>query len=351
MGWRKHLIGAGFNVLGATGLHRVAAPLTRGLGAILTFHHVRPSRTLAFAPNRMLEVTPDFLDAAILRLRQLHYELLSIEAAAQRLQEPAHRRGLFAVLTFDDGFRDNLEWALPVLERHAAPGAFYVPTGFPDRSARLWWVELEEAIRRADHVAVTIAGDRLDLPAATPAQKMAAFAAVYWRLRRGPETELLDVIGGLCAAEGVDAAALVRDLCLDWAEVATLAAHPLVTIGAHTVSHAMLAKHGEARVRDELTGGKIRLEQRLGRAVRHLAYPVGDRGSASAREFLLAGEAGYVSAVTTRPGLLFPAHREHPMALPRVSINGNHQTIGDLDILLSGAAVTLWNKGRRVVAD
>ncbi len=351
MGWRNRLIGAGFGVLGATSLHRLAAPLTRGRGAILTFHHVRPRRPQAFSPNRLLEVTPDFLALTIRRLRQLGYDLLTMDEAVLRLTDPAGSARRFAVLSFDDGFRDNLEWALPVLEREGAPGIFYITPGFAERAARLWWVELEEAIRRADRVQLSIAGESLDLPAVTPQDKTLAFAAVYWRLRRGSEDQLLKTIAALAHQAGVDGPALVEELCLDWAGIGTLASHPRVTIGAHTVSHAMLAKHEADRVRAELADGKRLLEQRLGRAVRHLAYPVGDRTSASQREFLLASEAGYASAVTTRPGLIFSDHRHHLTALPRVSVNGNHQTIGNLDVLLSGVAFTLWNRGRRVIHD
>ncbi len=111
----------------------------------------------------------------------------------------------------------------------------------------------------------------------------------------------------------------------------------------------MHAKHGEGRVRDELAGGRQRLEERLQRPILHLAYPVGDRTSAACREFALASEAGYTSAVTTRPGLIYPDHLAHLTSLPRVSVNGNHQSLANLEVLLSGVAFTLWNCGRRVV--
>jgi hypothetical protein len=67
-----------------------------------------------------------------------------------------------------------------------------------------------------------------------------------------------------------------------------------------------------------MADSKTIIEQRLGRAVRHLAYPVGDPTSAGVREFRLAGEAGFATAVTTRPGHVFPAHAAHLHALPRV---------------------------------
>ena len=99
-----------------------------------------------------------------------------------------------------------------------------------------------------------------------------------------------------------------------------LAADPSVTIGAHTVSHPMLAKHGEETVLFEIAEGRRRIEEQLGTPVRHLSYPVGDRGSAASREFAIASRLGFATAVTTRPGHLFPGHARHLHALPRVSI-------------------------------
>ncbi len=348
MSLRHSVIKAGFGLLGATRVHEVVAPLTRGLGAILMLHHVRPERDERFAPNKLLAVTPGYLDQLIRRLRQRGYAIVSLDDALRRLAAPTDVSGPFAVLTFDDGFRDAVQYALPVLEQHDAPGTFYITTGFADRTARLWWMELEEAVRRADRVTVTIDGERLDLDATTPEAKSAAFLTLYWRLRAGPEERLLAVIGELCRAQGIESSALADVHCLDWDGIAGLARHPLVTIGAHTITHPMLAKHDEAVARAEIAGSGTLLEKHLGCPVRHFAYPVGDPTAAGPRDFRLAAEAGYASAVTTRPGLLFPAHARRLFALPRVSINGNHQTVLELDVLLSGLAFLLWNKGRRV---
>ena len=197
---------------------------------------------------------------------------------------------------------------------------------------------------------MTIGDERIDLPAVTAAEKREAFEAVYWPLRQGPEERLLDAVAALCAAQGVDGRALVARECMDWAEVEAVARHPLITIGAHTASHPMLGKHNDARARAEIAQPKTVLEARLGVPVRHLAYPVGDRAAAGVREFDLARQAGYASAVTTRPGLVFRGHATHPTALPRVSVNGLYQSLGNLDVLLSGLAFALWNRGRRVDA-
>jgi peptidoglycan/xylan/chitin deacetylase (PgdA/CDA1 family) len=348
---KAQMIAAGFAVLGATGAHRLLRPFTRGQGAILMFHRVRPWTGGAFAPNRLLEITPEFLDAVLGLVARLGFDLVSMDEAVARIGAPGGRP--FVALTFDDGYRDTRDCALPVLERHKAPFTLYVTTGFAERRARLWWVELEEAVARLDQVRldqVRLDTAQLDLPARTTAEKYAAYKALYWRLRSGPEAALLAATGALCAQAGIDPTALVARDCLDWEGVATLAAHPLCTIGVHTLTHPMLAKHPDAMVRAELADSRAAIEARLQRPARHLAYPVGDPTSAGPREFALAAELGFASAVTTRPGMIFPDHSTHLTALPRLSINGEWQRLDAVEVLLSGAPFALWNRGRRVLA-
>ncbi|WP_158807643.1 polysaccharide deacetylase family protein [Beijerinckia sp. L45] len=343
---KQQIIAAGFAFFRATRLHRLVAPLTAGQGAILMMHHVRPWSGKAFAPNRLLEIEPGFLDAALTRIKALGFDFVTMDEALSRLGKPGAKR--FVTLTFDDGYRDNVEHALPILERHAAPFALFVTTGFADRSARLWWVELEESIRTLDVVSVDIDGMTLVMPSKTPAEKLAAFEAVYWRLRGGPEDRLLKVIADLLSQAEQSSPALVAPLCLDWAGIVALARHPLCTIGVHTLTHPMLAKHPSDIVRRELLESRTIIEAKIGKPARHLAYPVGDPNAAGRREFALAEELGFASAVTTRPGMLFPGHRAHVHALPRLSLNGNWQSLDSLEVLLSGVPFALWNRGRRL---
>jgi peptidoglycan/xylan/chitin deacetylase (PgdA/CDA1 family) len=273
----------------------------------------------------LLEITPDFLDAALTHVKARGFEILSLDAALQRIAIPGERP--FVVLTFDDGYRDNVEHALPVLEVHAAPFTMFVTSGFAERTARLWWIELEESIRRLDEVRV----EGLELSTANAAEKERAYGLLYRTLRAGPEERLLEVCAELCAQAGIEPSSIPADLCLDWADIRELAQHPLATIGVHTLSRA-------------------RIGAAIGRPARHLAYPVGDPTSAGPREFALARELGFASAVTTRPGMIFPEHAAHLNALPRLSVNGRYQSLDMLDILLSGAPFALWNRGRRVNA-
>jgi peptidoglycan/xylan/chitin deacetylase (PgdA/CDA1 family) len=148
----------------------------------------------------------------------------------------------------------------------------------------------------------------------------------------------------------VDIAAFCEQLCMTWDELARLASDPLVTIGAHTVNHVMLKKVPEKSVRTEMEMSRSVIEASLGVRPQHFAYPVGDPTSAGPREFQIAKELGFKTAVTTRPGVLFPQHSNHLMALPRISVNGEFQRMRYLRVLMSGAATAMWNGFRPVNA-
>ena len=345
--WREKVIDAGMGLFCASGAHWLAAPFTRGQGAILTFHHVRPGADRDFAPNRGLEIRPEFLDALLGHLRSRGYRFLSLDQALDALAAPSPGEAPFVTLTFDDGYRDLVEFALPILERHQAPFVAYVTTDFADGAGRLWWVELEEAFARLDRIEIDAGGELFSAQTANQSEKAQAFDRLYWRLRAGTEEELLRVAGALCAQAGIEPSGVAKRLCLDWRELALLAQHELATIGAHSVTHARLAKLEREAARREMEDSRARIAAKLGVEIRHFCYPVGDPTAAGPREFALARELDFLSAVTTTPGVLLDEHRSEPFALPRVSVNGRHQNLAAMDVLLSGAPFAVLNRGRR----
>lgn len=343
---KKRLISSGFSFFRTTGLHRLAAGLTRGAGAILMFHQVRPFTARDFAPNGFLEITPEFLDALLTRLRALGFSILSLDQALAALGGGSDRP--FAVLTFDDGYWGMRDFALPILKKHNVPFTLFVTTGFAERTARLWWFELEEAIRKLPQVAVRIGATKLVLRSATPAEKNFAFATLLRRFMDGPEDVMFDAIAELAAEAGVGSAALAEDLCLDWAAIEDMARDELCSIGVHTLTHRRLAKLDETSMRRELAESRKLIETHIGRPAEHLSYPVGDRAAADEREFKAAADLGFASAVTTRPGMIFPEHAGRKTDLPRLSVNGNWQSLDAVEILLSGLPFALWNRGKLV---
>ncbi len=329
------------DVLHLSGASRLLAPWTQGLGVIFTLHHVRPDvESRAFAPNAILDVTQSFLDTVIRHVRAQDIDIVSLDDAVQRLREPRPGRR-FACFTFDDGYRDVFTHALPVFERHNAPFALYVTTGHPDGDSIMWWSILEEIVRNHDRLDTGINGRPARLASRTAAQKQRAFEMLYWPLRAMPHDEQYHHIGQLAAQFGVDPLSPVRESAISWPEIQALAGNPLVTIGVHTVNHYTLSKLPAAMVRGEADRARARIRSKIGRDPRHFCYPYGDSASAASREFDLIRELGFVSATTTRKGVLFAGHGQHLHALPRVSLNGDYQRLRYLDTFLTGAPFAL----------
>ena len=340
----KFLRTLGLDALYFSGANLLLRPFAQGVGAVLTMHHVRPASSQPFQPNKFLEVTPEFLERSIKWLARNAYQFVSLDDLRARLIE---RRfdSRFVAITFDDGYRDNKIWAQPILAKYRVPYAVFVTGEFAEGNGHLWWLALEQIVARNDRIE---AGGRV-IASATIREKLAAYDELKTMLLRQPsDLDERSFVRDLAARYGFDQAAANRAVCMNWDEVRELAADPLATIGAHTVSHALLAKASDTDVRAELAGGRAILERKLQGEIRHLAYPFGSVDAAGEREFRIAAELGYKTAVTTRTGVLSPDAAAQLMQLPRITISGAYQRERYLDVLVSGVAPATWNGLRRV---
>ena len=348
--FRNTVIRAGLEALYFSGAHHLLRPIFSGVGTIFMLHHVRPGRDAEFQPNRHLEITPEFLRATLSHLRTQDIDIITADEVHQRLAERNFARR-FACFTLDDGYRDNRDFALPVLREFDAPSIVYVASDFAEGVGRLWWTALEMVIAKASRIEIEIGGAAVRLETNTAAAKQAAFDRLHVWLRGLPgEADVQREMSALCKTHGIDETAICASLCMSWDELKPFADDPLISIGAHSITHCNLAQQTEATASHEMATSRARIENVLQRPVLHLAYPYGDRIAAGAREFALARTAGFKTAVTTRPGMIFPENAQHMTALPRVSLNGNYQDKRILPVLTSGAATAMWNGFRRVDA-
>jgi peptidoglycan/xylan/chitin deacetylase (PgdA/CDA1 family) len=347
---RKTVIRAGLEALYFSGAHFLLRPIFAGVGAIFMLHHVRPRRNDEFQPNYHLEVEPEFLRAMLEHLRSLDIDIVAMDEVHRRMVERDFARR-FACFTFDDGYRDNRDHALPVMREFDAPLTVYVASDFAEGTGRLWWIALERVISRAATIEAPIDGTMTPIDTSTAEAKQAAFERLHEWLRSLPgEQDVQREVSALCARHDVDERAIAREFCMSWDELKEFADDPLVTIGAHTITHCNLALQAEEAAAFEITASRERIEAALARPVLHLAYPYGDKIAAGQREFALASAAGFKTAVTTRPGMIFPESADHLAALQRVSLNGNYQDARIIPVLTSGAATAVWNGFRRIDA-
>lgn len=321
-----------------------------GIGAIFMLHHIRPGGGLkrGFDPNKGLEITPEFLDAVIDHAVRRGYELVNLEEAVRRVLGETASNSPFAVFTIDDGYRDNLVHAWPIFRKHDCPFTIFIAPAIADGRCEIWWRGLEAVIAGETHIYAEVEGKSFDLVTVSDADKQAAFEALYWPVRTMPEHRQRDWIREFCESRGVDLDAYCQAEAMGWDDLRLIAADPLCTIGAHTINHFALAKLPAGEAEQEAIESRDRIARELGRRPRFFAYPYGDETSAGARDFSLIAKAGFEAAVTTRKGVIFPAHKHHLTALPRVSLNGGFQKLRYVDVLLSGTAFALWNGFKRV---
>src|SRR3979490_398649 len=210
--FRNNAIRAGLGALYFSGAHYLLRPIFAGVGAIFMLHHVRPRRDGEFQTNRHLEVAPEFLRAMVAPLGARDIDIVTIDEVHQRLVERKFSRR-FACFTLDDGYRDNRDFALPVMREFDAPLTVYVASDFADRRGRLWWIALELAIAKASSIEVKLADVATHLDTSTPAAKQAAFDRLHDWLRGLPgEHEIQREVSELCASSGVDATPLGSEL-------------------------------------------------------------------------------------------------------------------------------------------
>jgi peptidoglycan/xylan/chitin deacetylase (PgdA/CDA1 family) len=326
-------IGAMFEALWLSRLPGLIRALSSSRGVIFTLHRVLPDAPAAFAPNAILQVRPDFLEYCIERIRALDIDIVSMDEAVIRMASTDDHKRPFVVITFDDAYKDNLQYALPVLRRQNCPFTLYVPTALVDGIGEVWWQAIEDIIARQD--AITIEAERLDT--STPALKQAAYDVLYWRMRKMPEADRVVLMRSFAASHGYDLDRQCRDLIMDWDELRQFADEPLCTIGAHTVHHYELAKLPIEQARSEMAQSADILQARFGHRPAHISYPIGGPASAGPREFELARELGFRTGVTTRPGGIYARHSLTPQALPRVSLNGLFQKKRYVDVFATGA--------------
>ncbi len=305
-------------------------------------HHVIPDGGGApgFSPNAGLEITPQFLDQVIRMVKAQGFDLVNLDEAASRIRMGGRP---FAAFTLDDGYRDNLVHAQPVFRRHECPFTIYVAPAIADGTCELWWRGLEAVIATNSKISAEINGQTLHLACGGAKAKSSAWKQLYWPIRLMQQHEQRRWIGEFTTRHGVDLGKLCRDAAMTWDELRQISADPLCTIGAHTINHFNIKALDEGRALDEMLQSSGRIESELGGRPRHFAFPYGDKTSAGPRDFELASRAGFATAVTTRKGMIFPAHANHLTALPRFSLSGDYQNPRHFRTLLSGVPFALLN--------
>ncbi len=268
---------------------------------------------------------------------------MSLSRLCERLGDADLDRHATAI-SFDDGYADNLQTAKPLLERHGVPATVFVTTRDDVDECELWWDQLERLLLEPGllpaRVCLTVGGVRhnwdLDdaavyserdrrrlqswsvLDSTTPGPRQKIYRALADLLRPLTASERRDVLKVLRGLTGKPSLVRPTHRTLLPEDVVRLAADGLVDVGAHTVTHPVLAALSLEDQRFEIRRSKSRLEDLLGRPVSAFAYPYGTRTDYTAETTAIVSEAGFRHACSNFPGTL--SRTTDRFQLPRVLV-------------------------------
>lgn len=267
----------------------------RGSLSVLFFHRVYPDVD-DMAPG---DPTVASFDARMGWL-QSQFNILPLAEGVRRLREGSLPPAAAAV-SFDDGYRDNLINAAPILQRRGIPATFFIATGFLDGGIMFNDVVIECA-RRSRLPQVEL--HRLGLPPmplGSWAERRHAAITVLRALKYLPMPQRTEHVAALPEAFSVE---LPNNLMLSTAELKALAALPGVDLGAHTHSHPILCSLSDDQARAEIEQGREVLRELTGRPVPLFAYPNGRwRQDFDERHRQMVQACGFEAAFSTEPAV------------------------------------------------
>ena len=294
-------------------------PLRRTI-AILNYHRVTDDAEAdtKFNPNLPLYVDVDDFDKQ-LRFLKANSNCLTIHEAVRNLETGVSSSSGGVALTFDDGYRDNLTLALPIAEKYGVPFTIFVTTGFVDRTADLWWEEHRFLIERCPTLAMEYGHRKYSWDLSNEANKYQA-AEQLRTLFKEMDTVRQKASLSQLRAQCSETYSYDSEI-LTWDELSELAKHPLITLGVHTCTHAVLSRLSDAEVERELLESRAYLREKLGLDFDLLAYPMGQKEHADTREFAVAEKAQFRAAFTSRSGAMPHLGSRSMFEIPRIPVD------------------------------
>jgi peptidoglycan/xylan/chitin deacetylase (PgdA/CDA1 family) len=310
-------------------LERIAPPPTESF-VVLTYHRIDEPDARPWLNPSLLSATPEGFEAQMSAVLRRHRPIALPELlAARRAGRPLPQRAV--LITFDDGYRDFLEHAWPVLARQGIPATLFVPTGYPDVDRSFWWDRLWRAVDQAPARTLDTPVGSLELD--DPASRRSAARRLVEHLKGLDHDAAMASVDALVeqldkpdgnadrahAGDQRRATERRRDEpdVLGWEEIRGLAVAGL-GVAPHSRTHALLTRLTPDALATELAGSRADLEERLGNQAfgTVFAYPAGAHSAAT--RAALAG-MGFELGFTTERGINH-AHGSDPLRLRRINV-------------------------------
>lgn len=283
---------------------------------IFNYHRVGDATKTLFDPNEFSCNEERFEQH--LKFYKQHFDMLHMNELSDVINKGL--KGKFGLITFDDGYIDNYTIAFPRLKSENLSAAFFVPTDYVESHLIPWWDEIAFMVRVAGVSQIKIAGKFIRL---NPQAALRTVRLVLNQFKKDtrPVTHKLLAYRKLLQPTSEMPN---EQLFMSWAQLSEM--HQAgMTIGSHTCSHNILSHLPEDHQLKELTESKALLEQKLGKPVKTIAYPVGRANCYNETTCYLAQQSGYEFAFTFTDKLN-RLDTLHPFAISRMGIDENMPT-------------------------
>jgi peptidoglycan/xylan/chitin deacetylase (PgdA/CDA1 family) len=227
------------------------------------------------------------------------------------------------VITFDDGYLDNFDNAVPVMARYGLPASFFIVASTIEAPCgEFWWDRIEHVMFDGDlpvpSLVLTTADGVKHVDVSTPEARHDAFVTCNALMVGLTPAGQQDLLAQIVDQSGVTPEACDRHRRAEATRLRSYANDPLVDLGAHTIDHCVLRTLEDRESQRQIAGAREILHRVLRENPRTMAYPFGGRLAVGGREFAFARQAGFDIACVTRPDTVRPG--SNPFTVPRLAV-------------------------------
>lgn len=295
--------------------------------SLLTYHRVLPAEPAPDFPfdGEVVDATTAQFDAQVAMLKR-HFRLVGVDELCQ-FTDGKRPPGNLCCITFDDGYRDNHDHALPILRKHGVRATFFVATTYISERRIFWWDQIAYIVKKSPRARIAVEYPKPIAVELGPLPRREAIGALVRPVKDEVALDLPRYLEALARAADVEwneavARRLGDEQLMTWDQVRALKAAGM-DVQSHTRTHRVLHTLPPDELRGELEGSRLDLERELGAPCRAIAYPTGVPIVDDARLLQAVRDAGYAIGVTNCTGTNPTTRALSPFDVRRMSIDSH----------------------------
>lgn len=281
-------------------------------GSILCYHRVSGYKNNYFDPNYPLITSVKNFRKQILKIKS-KYKIVSLDEFIHHINSNSDE--YLVVITFDDGYSDNYDDLLPIVNELQIPVTIFVTTSFLSSEPFIWWYELWSFIKKNEKIIFNGKENSIK----SKKQKIKFFNYISYKIINKKNNQnvnnLIDHI------KNVEVCRLSKSISLKIDQLKLLKQNPYISIGSHSVTHANLSLLNNLELKKELIQSKKKLEEIIEDKIDNFAFPFGTNNEITEREITETKKIGYQCSVTTLNEII--KKNTNLFSLPRIGIDNS----------------------------